>query len=161
MRRSVFPTPRGPESSQPDRRPLLSQLCRPIASCSSHSVSGLVRFSALVLAASLCAALLGAGVALGQVTTTSDDDPAPEGSLRFEVVLNQVLVRFTPGDDHTRSVIAAVQRDGTCWLGGTVWHGMAAMRISVSNWCTTESDIDRAADAILACADEVGGESVR
>ncbi len=88
-----------------------------------------------------------------------------------QVVLNQVLARFTPGggaagdpaagDRHTRSVIAAVQRDGTCWLGGTVWHGMAAMRISVSNWCTTESDIDRAADAVLACAAEVGGESER
>jgi hypothetical protein len=42
-----------------------------------------------------------------------------------------------------------VQQEGTCWLGGTVWHGMAAMRISISNWSTTEQDIDRSADAIL------------
>jgi glutamate/tyrosine decarboxylase-like PLP-dependent enzyme len=74
------------------------------------------------------------------------------------VVLNQVLVRFTADGDEeaadarTREVIAAVQRDGTCWLGGTTWHGVAAMRVSVSNWRTTEEDIDRSAEAILRCA---------
>ena len=68
-----------------------------------------------------------------------------------EVVLNQVLARF--GDDaRTAQVIARVQRDGTCWLGGTVWRERAAMRISVSNWSTSEADIDRSADAILAAA---------
>ena len=60
-------------------------------------------------------------------------------------------------DDFTRRVIAAVQADGTCWLGGTTWHGMAAMRISVSNWSTSEADIDLSAEAILRCAREVGG----
>jgi glutamate/tyrosine decarboxylase-like PLP-dependent enzyme len=74
-----------------------------------------------------------------------------------DVVLNQVLVRFTAetdeaSDARTRHVIAAVQRDGTLWLGGTTWHGVAAMRVSVSNWRTTEGDIDRSADAILRCA---------
>jgi len=74
-----------------------------------------------------------------------------------EVVLNQVLVRFIPAsggdpDAHTREVIRRVQVDGTCWLGGTTWHSMAAARISVSNWSTTEADIDRAAEAILRCA---------
>ena len=76
-----------------------------------------------------------------------------------DVVLNQVLVRFdgprrrrdgTAGDARTRAMIDGVQRDGTCWLGGTVWHGRAAMRVSVSGWRTTEDDIDRSADAILA-----------
>jgi glutamate/tyrosine decarboxylase-like PLP-dependent enzyme len=69
-----------------------------------------------------------------------------------DVVLNQVLVRFDDDDERTRRVIAAVQEDGTAWMGGTVWHGMAAMRISVSNWSTTEADADRTADAILRCA---------
>jgi hypothetical protein len=55
-------------------------------------------------------------------------------------------------DARTRAVIAAVQADGTCWAGGTTWHGMAAMRISVSNWSTTEADIDASAEAILRCA---------
>ena len=73
-----------------------------------------------------------------------------------EVVLNQVLVRFeragdTPeqGDEWTREVIARVQRDGTCWLSGTVWHGRALMRISVCNWSTTADDVRRSAAAIL------------
>ena len=70
-----------------------------------------------------------------------------------DVNLNQVLVRF--GDDeHTRDVITAVQADGTAWLGGTIWKGQAAMRISVSNWSTTEADADRTVDAILRCATE-------
>jgi glutamate/tyrosine decarboxylase-like PLP-dependent enzyme len=68
-----------------------------------------------------------------------------------DVVLNQVLVSFG-SDDETRRVIDAVQRDGTCWCGGTVWHGTAAMRISVSSWATTDDDIDRSAAAILRIA---------
>ena len=69
-----------------------------------------------------------------------------------DVVLNQVLVRFAGSDDRTRAVVEGVQRDGTCWLGGTVWHGVAAMRISVSNWTTTEADVDASVDAILRVA---------
>jgi glutamate/tyrosine decarboxylase-like PLP-dependent enzyme len=74
----------------------------------------------------------------------------PGVSVLNEVQLNQVLVRFGDDDEHTRAVIAAVQEGGEAWMGGTVWHGVAAMRISVSNWMTTEADIDRTADAILA-----------
>jgi len=79
-----------------------------------------------------------------------------------DVVLNQVLVRFDPpgggdADEFTRAVIAAVQADGTCWLGGTTWHGMSAMRISVSNWSTTEADADISVEAILRCAAAVAG----
>jgi len=67
------------------------------------------------------------------------------------VVLNQVLVAF--GDDGaTRRVVAAVQEDGTCWCGVTVWQGRTAMRISVSGWSTTEADVDRSLEAILRAA---------
>ena len=52
-----------------------------------------------------------------------------------DVVLNQVLVRFDD-DETTRAVIAEVQRGGEAWLGGTVWQGRAAARVSVSNWST-------------------------
>ncbi len=89
----------------------------------------------------------------------------PGVSILNDVVLNQVLVRFegrgagdgsagdaAAGDARTRSVVDAVQRDGTCWLGGTSWAGRAAMRVSVSGWQTTEDDIDRSAAAILRCA---------
>jgi glutamate/tyrosine decarboxylase-like PLP-dependent enzyme len=70
-------------------------------------------------------------------------------SVLNEVVLNQVLVRFDDDDERTTDVIRRVQDDGTCWLGGTQWHGRAAMRVSVSNWSTREHDIDRSAHAIL------------
>ena len=81
----------------------------------------------------------------------------PAVSILNDVVLNQVLVRFSDpsgsdSDEFTAAVIRRVQEDGTCWLGGTTWHGMRAMRISISNWSTTERDIDASADAILRCA---------
>jgi glutamate/tyrosine decarboxylase-like PLP-dependent enzyme len=72
-----------------------------------------------------------------------------------DVVLNQVLVSF--GDaETTRRVIAAIQADGTCWCGGTVWHGQTAMRISVSSWATTEADVEQSLAAMLRCARESG-----
>jgi threonine aldolase len=64
-----------------------------------------------------------------------------------EVILNQVLVRC---GERTADVIARVQQEGVCWLGGTVWQGRDAMRISVSSWRTTERDIDISADSIVA-----------
>jgi glutamate/tyrosine decarboxylase-like PLP-dependent enzyme len=71
-----------------------------------------------------------------------------------DVVLNQVLVRFaaTDGinsDSRTAEIIRKVQADGVCWQGPTAFRAMTAMRISVSNWSTTEADIDASADAIL------------
>ena len=71
-----------------------------------------------------------------------------------EVVLNQVLVSFGD-DDTTARVIEEIQRDGTCWCGGTVWQGRRAMRISVCNWSTTEADVDISLEAMLACARRV------
>jgi glutamate/tyrosine decarboxylase-like PLP-dependent enzyme len=71
-----------------------------------------------------------------------------------EVVLNQVLVSF--GDaETTNRVIAEVQADGTCWCGGTVWQGQTAMRISVSNWSTTDEDVAESLDAMLRIAGRV------
>jgi glutamate/tyrosine decarboxylase-like PLP-dependent enzyme len=73
-----------------------------------------------------------------------------------DVVLNQVLVRFLDEDgDHdakTRAVIKGVQQEGTCWMSGTTWHDMAAMRISVSNWSTTKQDVEKSAAALLRVA---------
>jgi len=50
-------------------------------------------------------------------------------------------------------VIEEIQRDGTCWCGGTIWQGRRAMRISVCNWSTTQADVDASLDAMLACAE--------
>jgi glutamate/tyrosine decarboxylase-like PLP-dependent enzyme len=76
----------------------------------------------------------------------------PGATVLNDVVLNQVLVRLPGGDDANRAAVAAVQRDGTCWLGGTTWRGEYVLRVSVSNWATTDADIDRSADAIAAAA---------
>ncbi|MFN7925529.1 MAG: aminotransferase class V-fold PLP-dependent enzyme [Bryobacteraceae bacterium] len=73
------------------------------------------------------------------------------GEILNDVVLNQVLVAFG-GAEHTREVIARVQRDGTCWCGPTVWQDRTAMRISVSSWATREDDVDRSVAAILEAA---------
>jgi glutamate/tyrosine decarboxylase-like PLP-dependent enzyme len=68
-----------------------------------------------------------------------------------DVVINQVMVSF--GDpERTQRVIAALQADGTCWCGGTVWQGRTAMRISVSSWMTTEADVERSLAAMVRIA---------
>ena len=77
---------------------------------------------------------------------------APDVEILNDVVLNQVLVRFGDDDGITREVVRRVQADGTCWLGGTDWHGRAAMRISVSSFRTTTADVERSANAILQAA---------
>ncbi|HEX6625934.1 MAG TPA: aminotransferase class V-fold PLP-dependent enzyme, partial [Pyrinomonadaceae bacterium] len=74
-----------------------------------------------------------------------------------EVLLNQVVVSF--GDaEATRRVVTGVQADGTCWCGGTVWQGQAAMRVSVSSWATTEEDVERSLEAILRVASAEAGK---
>jgi glutamate/tyrosine decarboxylase-like PLP-dependent enzyme len=70
-----------------------------------------------------------------------------------DVVLNQVLVAF--GDaQKTERVVAAIQADGTCWAGITVWQGRTAMRISVSSWATTDDDVEMSLEAMVRLARE-------
>ena len=71
-----------------------------------------------------------------------------------DVTLNQVLVAFG-GDSVTEETIRGVQREGTCWCGGTRWNGRAAMRISVSSWATTDEDVERSLAAIIGVANGV------
>jgi glutamate/tyrosine decarboxylase-like PLP-dependent enzyme len=59
-----------------------------------------------------------------------------------DVELNQVLFRFAT-DDETNAALRAVQESGEAWMSGTTWDGRAAIRISVSNWQTTEEDVER------------------
>lgn len=78
-----------------------------------------------------------------------------------EVVINQVLAAV-PGRDsakRTNRIIRAIQEDGTCWCGGTVWQGKTAMRVSVSSWLTTEDDVHKSVAAIarIARAEAMGG----
>ena len=70
-----------------------------------------------------------------------------------DVVINQVLVSFGR-PEVTREAIRRIQEDGTCWCGGTVWQGKTAMRISVSSWATTETDVKRSLHAIIRIAND-------
>jgi len=79
----------------------------------------------------------------------------PGARILNDVVLNQVLVQLPGGDEANRAAVAAVQRDGTCWLGGTTWNGSYVLRVSISNWATTDEDVDRSADAIMHAAQSV------
>lgn len=75
-----------------------------------------------------------------------------------DVQLNQVMVSFG-SPERTQRVMEAVQAEGTCWCGGTVWQGRRAMRISVSSWATTEEDVERSLEAMLRVAAQEGEES--
>jgi glutamate/tyrosine decarboxylase-like PLP-dependent enzyme len=66
----------------------------------------------------------------------------PGCELLNDVVLNQVLVRFED-DEATDAVIASIQARGEAWVGGTTWDGRRAIRVSVSNWQTSEEDVAR------------------
>jgi glutamate/tyrosine decarboxylase-like PLP-dependent enzyme len=80
----------------------------------------------------------------------------PSIQILNDIVLNQVLVRVVPPggdpDAATREAVRLVQEERVCWLGGTRWHGMDSMRISVSNWTTTEEDVDRSVESIVRAA---------
>jgi glutamate/tyrosine decarboxylase-like PLP-dependent enzyme len=66
-----------------------------------------------------------------------------------DVVLNQVLFRFET-DERTDAVLRAVQESGEAWMSGTTWDGRSAIRISVSNWQTSEADVERTLAAYRA-----------
>jgi glutamate/tyrosine decarboxylase-like PLP-dependent enzyme len=67
-------------------------------------------------------------------------------------VLNQALVRFldTAGENHderTLDVVNRVNETGEAFFSTTVWRNRRCMRISICNWRTTESDVERAVAA--------------
>jgi glutamate/tyrosine decarboxylase-like PLP-dependent enzyme len=66
-----------------------------------------------------------------------------------DVVLNQVLFRFAD-DEATNGILASVQASGEAWMAGTTWEDRAAIRLSVSNWRTSERDIERTVGAFEA-----------
>ncbi len=71
-----------------------------------------------------------------------------------DVVFTQVVVSFG-SDDVTREVASRLLRDGTAWMTPSTWHGRAVLRISVSNWRTTDEDVDRTVAAVRRVLDEV------
>jgi glutamate/tyrosine decarboxylase-like PLP-dependent enzyme len=73
-----------------------------------------------------------------------------------DVVFTQVCVSFGT-DEVTREVAARLLKDGTAWMTPSTWHGQAVLRISVSNWRTTDEDVDRTLAAVRRVLSEVGG----
>jgi len=71
----------------------------------------------------------------------------PGAQVLNDVVFTQVCASFG-SDDRTRRVVEAMLADGTAWMTGSVWQGRAILRISVSNWSTTDRDVSRSLDAL-------------
>jgi glutamate/tyrosine decarboxylase-like PLP-dependent enzyme len=71
-----------------------------------------------------------------------------------DVVFTQVCLAFGD-DDRTQAVTTALLADGTTWMSGSRWHDRAILRISVSNWSTTEDDVRRSLDALRRAAASV------
>jgi glutamate/tyrosine decarboxylase-like PLP-dependent enzyme len=139
---AYIPQPEHDERNQAEWVPEFSRRARGFAVYAALRELGRSGVAELVELCCRCARLMAAELARDPGVTVLN-----------EVVLNQVLVRFArDGENVTDEVIAAVQREGTCWMSGTEWEGEPAMRISVCNWRTTEEDIRRSATAILAQA---------
>ena len=71
----------------------------------------------------------------------------PGAEVVNDVVFTQVCVSFG-SDERTEAVIKQVLADGTTWMSGSRWHGQAVVRMSVSNWQTSEDDVRRSLDAL-------------
>ncbi|HET7691366.1 MAG TPA: aminotransferase class V-fold PLP-dependent enzyme [Nocardioidaceae bacterium] len=69
-----------------------------------------------------------------------------------QVDFTQVCVSFG-SDERTQEVLRRVMADGTTWMSGSRWHDRAVMRISVSNWCTTDDDVQRSLSAVRRAAE--------
>lgn len=69
------------------------------------------------------------------------------GEVLNDVVFTQVCATF--GDDaRTRAVVDGLLADGTTWMTGSRWRERDVLRISVSNWSTTDDDVRRSLDAL-------------
>jgi glutamate/tyrosine decarboxylase-like PLP-dependent enzyme len=77
--------------------------------------------------------------------------PATGAAVLNEVVLNQVVFRYDT-DERTAEIMRRVQESGEAWMSGSVWDGRQAIRLSVSNWQTSDDDIDRTLAAFRAAA---------
>ncbi|MEM9797454.1 MAG: aminotransferase class V-fold PLP-dependent enzyme [Pseudomonadota bacterium] len=72
--------------------------------------------------------------------------------LPHRVWLNQVFAIPPKGGRTGAEIAAAVQASGEAWFGPASWQGQDGFRISVSNWATTERDVERLLLAVKAAA---------
>jgi glutamate/tyrosine decarboxylase-like PLP-dependent enzyme len=83
----------------------------------------------------------------------------PGAEVLWTPTLNQGLLRFldprpqatqVDHDARTDQVIAGVNATGEAFFSGTTWKGKRAMRVSVVNWRTSQSDVKRALAAVAS-----------
>jgi len=74
-------------------------------------------------------------------------DGIAEATVLNDVDFTQVCATFG-SDRRTEEVVRRLLADGTAWMSGSTWHDQSVLRISVSNWSTTENDVERSLDAV-------------
>jgi glutamate/tyrosine decarboxylase-like PLP-dependent enzyme len=74
------------------------------------------------------------------------------GRVEHDVVFSQVSATFG-SDERTAAVGRRLMADGAAWMTGSRWHDRAVLRISVSNWSTTDDDVARSLAALRRAAD--------
>jgi len=94
-------------------------------------------------------------IATGTETRTEEAAPVASQFVQYLFLKVDPQWRRLGAPERTRKVIAAIQADGTCWCGVTVWQGRTAMRISVSSWATQDEDVERSLAAIVRVAASV------
>jgi len=80
----------------------------------------------------------------------------PTAEVLNDVVFTQVCAAFG-SDERTEEVGRRLLVDGTAWMTGSTWHGRSVLRISVSNWSTTTSDVERSLDAVRRAVEGLPG----
>jgi glutamate/tyrosine decarboxylase-like PLP-dependent enzyme len=77
-----------------------------------------------------------------------------------DVVFTQVMFRLS-SDERTAEAGRRLLADGTCVVTPAVWHGRSVQRCSVSNWSTTERDVDLTVDAVRRIVEQLTSPSRR
>ena len=75
-------------------------------------------------------------------------------------IINQGVVAFLDpagkaSDEWNDRVIAGIAREGTAFFSGTTYQGRRAMRISVSNWQTSQEDVERTVAGVQRAIQEL------
>jgi glutamate/tyrosine decarboxylase-like PLP-dependent enzyme len=78
----------------------------------------------------------------------------PGAMVLNDVVFTQVCATFG-SDERTEEVVRRLLADGTVWMSGSTWQGQSVLRISVSNWSTTDDDVRRSVAALRRAVAEL------
>ncbi|KAI8593625.1 pyridoxal-dependent decarboxylase [Geranomyces variabilis] len=72
----------------------------------------------------------------------------------LNTVLFRVIAAANPAEDRTKAVLARVNASGKVFMTGTVWAGRSAIRAAISNWRTSENDLQIVTDALVVAANQ-------